>query len=63
MTYCAHCDSVLIMRNVEGRDLYLCPGCGSIYEKHDGKFHYVGKLSGGVAIKEFINNIEILQKE
>jgi hypothetical protein len=51
------------MRNVEGRDLYLCPGCGSIYEKRDGKFHYVGKLSGGVAIKEFINNIEILQKE
>ena len=62
MTYCAHCDSVLILRNVEGRDLYLCPGCGSLYEKDAEKFHFLGKLSGGVAIKEFINNLEELKK-
>ena len=44
------------MRNAEGRDLYLYSGCGTIYKKRDEKFHYIGKLSDGIAIKEFINN-------
>lgn len=58
LLYCAHCDGALIYRNVEGHDLYMCPLCSNIYEKTEDKFRYIGKLSGGIALKELLNNID-----
>ena len=56
--YCANCDGALINENVEGRDLYLCPMCSSIFENlENDKYRFVVKFSGGVSIKEMLNNI------
>ncbi len=57
LLYCAHCDGALIHRNVDGKDVYMCPMCSAIYEYVDNKYKYLGTLSGGKAIKEMINNL------
>lgn len=56
--YCAHCDGALIHRNVDGRDIFMCPMCSAIYEHVDNKYKYIGTLSGGIAIKELLNTID-----
>ena len=55
--YCAHCDGALIHRNVNGRDIFMCPMCSAIYEKVENNYKYLGTLSGGIAIKEMLNNL------
>ena len=55
--YCAHCDGALIHRNVDGRDIFMCPMCSAIYEKVENNYKYLGTLSGGIAIKEMLNNL------
>lgn len=57
LLYCAHCDGALIHRNVDGRDVYMCPMCSAIYEKVENNYKYLGTLSGGIAIKEMLNNL------
>lgn len=57
LLYCAHCDGALIHRNVDGKDIYMCPMCSAIYQKTNDKYQYLGSLSGGIAIKEFLNNL------
>ena len=58
LLYCAHCDGVLIHRNVENRDLYVCPMCSSIYEKVGETYRHIATLSGGIAIKQLFDNID-----
>ena len=57
LLYCAHCDGALIHRNVNGRDIFMCPMCSAIYEKVENNYKYLGTLSGGIAIKEMLNNL------
>jgi hypothetical protein len=39
----------------------MCPMCSAIYEKVDEKYKYLGTLSGGISIKEFINTLAELK--
>ena len=55
--YCAHCDGALIHRRVEGSDIYMCPMCSAIYEKVGDNYKYLCTLSGGISIKEMLNNL------
>ena len=58
LLYCAHCSGALIYRSVEGKEILMCPMCSAIYEKVDDKYKSLGTLSGGIAVKELLNNLE-----
>ena len=60
--YCAHCDGALMHRHVEDTDIFVCPICSAVYSKDNEKYHYLGKMSGGVSAKELLNNLADIQK-
>jgi hypothetical protein len=54
---------VLLDETVEGRHILACPLCGHIYEENEGKYRYIGALPGGKAVKELINNLQIVNNQ
>jgi DNA-directed RNA polymerase subunit M/transcription elongation factor TFIIS len=61
--YCANCSGALMHRNVENKNLFLCPMCGHVYEQTGSGYRHVATLSGGAAVKETINFIDAIKKD
>ena len=65
MIYCVHCDTVVLEHNniSPGKDILICPMCGSMFEREGTKYRYLGKLSGGNAAREFSHILNNINKE
>jgi hypothetical protein len=44
-------------------DIFVCPICSAVYSKDNNKYHYLGKMSGGISSKELLNNLADMQKK